>query len=117
MGRRRAGGPGCREAALDEHEQLIRQAGVTSGTSLASIGTNGHWPEEQTVTMKGMTMAQQTRPVIFDIAELVLDLPRRERKDPKGQPERARRKEDMLVPDSGPRDDLVPDSWGGVDLA
>lgn len=62
-------------------------------------------------------MISQTRPVVFDIAELVLDLPRPERRDPKGEPERARRKEDVLVPDSGSRDDLVPDSWGGVDLA
>lgn len=67
--------------------------------------------------MNGRTIAH-TAPTVLDTAELILDVPRRERRDPaRPEAERARKREDVLVPDSGPRDDLVPDSWGGVDLA
>lgn len=63
-------------------------------------------------------MTQREASAVLDIAELILDEPRRERRAPaRPDAERARKREDVLVPDSGQRDELVPDCWGGVDLA
>ena len=53
-------------------------------------------------------------------AELVLEIPilkperkpvRPARREPRGNTE------DQLVPDNGPSGDLVPDSWGGFQMA
>lgn len=55
---------------------------------------------------------------VSDIAELFLELPVHK---PAKQPDKAQRRErksqDSLVPDSGSSGDLVPDSWGGFDMA
>ena len=53
-----------------------------------------------------------------EIAELFLELPViKPARKPEGPARRDRKSEDKLVPDSGPSGDLVPDSWGGIDLA
>lgn len=50
--------------------------------------------------------------------ELFLELPvTKPARKPEGPARRDRKSEDSLVPDSGPSGDLVPDSWGGIDLA
>ena len=58
------------------------------------------------------------RTIVLDIAELVLEIPapKSERREDAPTRRAPRRSEDRLVPDKGPTDDLVPDSWGGMDL-
>lgn len=55
---------------------------------------------------------------LADRAELTLEVPAHgQDRKPEPPARRDRKSEGRLVPDAAPSTDLVPDSWGGIDLA